>query len=123
VAGPIAEWRLTRVSTLAELLAVLLLHGAMSSVYIIGYTLVSAFSPSIEILKRLEHAPAGLRRDEIDVPYLRTALGANRVVTLVNDGMIHSDGDRVRLGSSGRILASLVLFYRHTIGLPDGAGG
>jgi hypothetical protein len=29
----------------------------------------------------------------------------------------------VRLGSSGRILASLVLFYRHTIGLPDGAGG
>jgi hypothetical protein len=37
--------------------------------------------------------------------------------------MIHADGDRVALGSGGRVLAALVLFYRHTIGLPDGVGG
>ena len=71
----------------------------------------------------LERSPSGLRREDIRLPYLDVALGGNRVVTLVHDGMIHADGDRVRLGSSGRLLAALVLFYRHTIGLPDGSGG
>ena len=123
VAGPMAEWRLTRTRATSDLLAVLLLHGSLSGVYIIGYTLISAFSPSIEILKRLDAAPAGLKRDEIRLPYLETALGGNRVVNLVNDGLIQAEGSRVRLGSSGRVLATLVLFYRHTIGLPDGAGG
>ncbi len=123
VAGPAAEWTLTRLTTRAELLAVLLLHGAVSCVYIIGYTLLSSFSPSIEILRLLERTPSGLRREEICLPYLDTALGGNRVVTLVQDGMIHAHGDRVRLGSGGRLLATLVLFYRHAIGLPDGAGG
>jgi hypothetical protein len=123
IAGPAVEWRLTRTAAIAELLAVLLLHGAVSCVYIIGYTLLSSFSPSIEILKLLEATPAGLRREDIRIPYLDTAVGGNRVITLVDDGMIQADGDRVRLGSGGQVLAALVLFYRHTIGLPDGAGG
>ena len=122
VAGPILEWKLTR-GTTSELLAVLLLHASLSCVYIIGYTLISSFSPSIEILKLLDSAPSGLRREDIKLPYLDAALGGNRVVTLVHDGMIQADGDRVSLGSSGRLLATLVLFYRHTIGLPDGVGG
>ncbi|HVZ23093.1 MAG TPA: hypothetical protein VG871_18600 [Vicinamibacterales bacterium] len=123
VAGPAAEWTLTRTAATPDLLAVLLMHGALSSVYIIGYTLISAFSPSIEILKLLERSPAGLRREEIQLPYLQTALGGNRVVNLVNDGLIEAAGSRVSLGAGGRVLAGLVLFYRHTIGLPDGAGG
>jgi hypothetical protein len=123
VAGPVAEWRVTRTATAAELAAVFLLHGAVSSVYIIGYTLLSSFSPSIEILKLLDRSPSGLRREEIRLPYLDRALGGNRVVTLVQDGMIQADGDRVRLGSGGQLIATLVLFYRHTIGMPDGAGG
>ncbi len=123
VAAPIAEWRLTRTVSTAELLAVLLLHGALSGVYVIGYTLIAAFSPSIELLKLLDRTPGGLRRDELRLPYLETALGGNRAVTLVSDGMIVADGDRVRLGSRGLLVAKLALFYRHTIGLPDGAGG
>ena len=123
LAGPAAEWRMTNTQSSSELLAVLLLHAAASCVYIIGYTLLASFSPSIEILKLLDRAPSGLRRDEIRVPHLETALGGNRVVTLVEDGMILADGDHVRLGPRGRVLARLVLFYRHAIGLPDGAGG
>ena len=123
LAGPVVEWRVTRTIAIEDRLAVLLLHGAASSVYIIGYTLLSSFSPSIEILRLLERSPSGLRRDEIQLPYLDTALGGNRVEALAHDGMIHADGDRVRLGSGGRLLATLVLLYRHTIGLPDGAGG
>jgi hypothetical protein len=123
VAAPLIGWKLTRTATVPEFLAVLLLHGAVSCVYIIGYTLISSFSPSIEILRLLERHGSGLRREEIKLGYLDQALGGNRVVTLVNDGMIHADGDRVRLGSSGRLIATLVLFYRHLIGMPDGAGG
>jgi hypothetical protein len=123
VAGPLAEWTWTRTGATGELLAVLLLHGALSAVYIIGYTLVSSFSPSIEILRLLERSPSGLRREEIRLPYLDTALGGNRVETLVRDGMIQAHGDRVTLGPGGRLLATLVLFYRHAIGLPDGVGG
>src|SRR5438034_11799614 len=61
VAGPVAGWVMIQSGALAidaprldavtEWAATILLHGAASSVYIIGYTLVSAFSPSIEILK------------------------------------------------------------------------
>jgi hypothetical protein len=123
VAGPAIAWKFTRTSSTEEFVAVLLLHGAVSCVYIIGYTLLSSFSPSIEILKLLDRSPSGLRREEIRLPYLDVALGGNRVVTLVHDGMIQADGDRVRLGSGGQLIATLVLFYRHTIGMPDGAGG
>jgi len=123
IAGPVLVWKVTRTTAIEELLAVLLLHGALSVVYIIGYTLVSSFSPSIEILRLLERSPSGLRREDMRLDYLDKALGGNRVVTLVHDGMIHADGDRVVLGSGGRVLATLVLLYRHTIGLPDGAGG
>jgi hypothetical protein len=123
VVGPAVAWRLTANDPLAERVAVLLLHASVSTVYIIGYTLVSAFSPSIEILKLLDRAPGGLPRAGIHLPYLNTAIGGNRVLTLVDDGIIHADGDRVRLGPRGQTLASLALFYRHAIGLPDGTGG
>ena len=123
VAAPAIAWKLTRTATAAEFAAVLLLHGAASCVYIIAYTLFSSFSPSIEILRLLEQAPAGLRREDIRLEYLDSALGGNRVVTLVHDGMIQAHGDRVRLGTGGRVIAALVLLYRHAIGLPDGAGG
>jgi hypothetical protein len=123
VVGPAVAWQLMAADPLAERVAVLLLHASVSAVYIIGYTLVSAFSPSIEILKLLDRTPGGLPRTGVQLPYLDSALGGNRVLTLVSDGIIQADGDRVRLGPRGQTLASLVLFYRHAIGLPDGAGG
>jgi hypothetical protein len=123
VIGPAIAWRAMPDTPWADRLAVLLLHASMSTVYIIGYTLVSAFSPSIEILKLLVRMPGGLPREAVKLPYLDSALGGNRVLTLVNDGMIHADGDGVRLGARGETLVRLALFYRHTIGLPDGAGG
>jgi hypothetical protein len=123
IAGPLVAWWLTSGQATAARVAVLFLHASVSAVYIIGYTLVSAFSPSIEILKLLDRTPGGLARAQIQLPYLDAALGGNRVLTLVDDGVIEADGDRVRLGSRGRTLASLALWYRHAIGLPDGAGG
>ena len=106
-----------------EWAAVLLLHGAASSVYIIGYTLLSAFSPSIEIMKRLDTAFDGLTYAEIDVPFLRTTVGGERVTNLLDDGLLIADGDVVRLGPRAVSLARVALLYRHAIGLPDGSGG
>src|SRR5260221_7285935 len=72
--GPTVAWFLIRsgalaigspVDPLTAWVAALLLHGAASAVYIIGYTLVSAFSPSVEILKLLERSPDGLPRADV----------------------------------------------------------
>lgn len=131
--GPALAWSLLRMEPLRALvspaetvtawLAVMLLHLSASLVYIIGYTLVSAFSPSVEILKLIDRTPAGLTRAEIDLPFLREALGGNRVDNLLAGGMVCADGDDVRLGPRATTLTRLVLFYRHAIGLPDGTGG
>src|SRR5437773_12107425 len=68
--GPAMGWLIVRrglftveaapLDPLTAWVAVLLLHGSVSAVYIIGYTLVSGFSPSIELLKLLERTPHGL---------------------------------------------------------------
>jgi hypothetical protein len=133
VVGPVLAWWLVgervimpedpRPDAATEWAAVFLLHAAASSVYIIGYTLLSAFSPSIEILKRLDAATDGLTHSEIDVPFLRTTIGGERVMNLLEDGMLVADGDVVRLGPQATTLASIALVYRRAIGLPDGTGG
>lgn len=131
--GPAIGWLIVRrglftveaspLDPLTAWVAVLLLHGSVSTVYIIGYTLVSGFSPSIEILKLLERAPRGLSREEMHLPYLTTAVGGDRVSNLLDGGLILARGDEVGLGPRARMLTRLVLAYRHFIGLPDGAGG
>ena len=131
--GPAVAWWLLdrrllmpsepRPDALTELAAVLLLHGAASSVYIIGYTLLSAFSPSIEVMKRIDRAPDGIAPEEIDVPFLRTTIGGERVTNLIGDGLLVVDGDSVRLSPRASRLAAIALIYRHAIGLPDGTGG
>ncbi len=108
--------------TALHLAAVLLLVLPFAAVYVIGYTLISAFSPSIEILKLLRTSP-GLRREQIDLPYLRTAVGGDRVANLLSEGLLRAEGDRVVLGPRGVSMVKLALLYRHTIGLPDGSGG
>ena len=132
-AGPVLAWILLRrgapgiapVERDAAIawLAVLLVHVSASMVYLIGYTLVSAFSPSVEILKLLDRTPGGLARDDIDLPFLRAALGGNRVENLLTSGLVLAQGDDVRLGPKAQVMTRLMLLYRHLIGLPDGAGG
>ena len=132
-AGPAMTWWLAAGTHSADaavaghgawlhLAAVLLLVLPFATVYVIGYTLISAFSPSIEILKLLRTSP-GLRREQIDLPYLRTAVGGDRVANLLSEGLLRAEGDRVVLGPRGASMVKLALLYRHTIGLPDGSGG
>lgn len=124
IVGPLLAWiPLRGHGAWMNWLAVMLLHVSASAVYILGYTLVSAFSPSVELLKLLARTPGGLLRSEVDLPFLRIALGGNRVDNLLASGMVCADGDDVRLGRRATTLTELVLLYRHLIGLPDGTGG
>jgi hypothetical protein len=106
-----------------DAVAVLLLHGTLAAVYVIGYTLVSAFSPSIELLKLLDRTPAGIPSSALRLPFLAGALTADRIDDLTAAGLVQQNGRRVELGARGARLTGLVLTYRHAIGLRDGEGG
>ncbi|MDP1571566.1 MAG: hypothetical protein Q8L86_16350 [Vicinamibacterales bacterium] len=106
-----------------ELAAVLLLHYVLAAAYTIGYTLISAFSPSVEILKRIDRAGGRLAVGALDLPFLAGALTDERIRNLEGAGLVSVDGARLRLGSRGRLLTGLVLWYRHAVGLRDGGGG
>jgi hypothetical protein len=122
--GPMAAaivWALAPTPLAA--VAILLLHGALAGVYTIGYTLVSAFSPSVELLKLLDRTPAGIPLDSLQLPFLAGALTADRIDNLAAAGLVRRRGEFLALGDRGVRLTRLVLLYRHAIGLPDGGGG
>src|SRR5215510_4898470 len=122
--GPLAAgvaWLL--VPTRLDAAAVLLLHGTLSAVSIIGYTLVSAFSPSVELLKLLDRTPDGIPTSSLRLPFLAGALTGDRIDNLTAAGLVRREGTHLELGPRGARLARLVLLYRHAIGLPDGEGG
>lgn len=113
VASPWLEWS-----------AIFLFQIVLSLVYIIGYTAVSAFSPSMEIVKALDRAPAGLPRHQLATPFFEeTALSDARINNLIEADLIREEKGVLYLARRGRPLTQLVLFYRHLIGLPDGGGG
>jgi hypothetical protein len=103
--------------------ALLLLHGTLASVYVIGYTLVSAFSPSVELLKMLDRAPTGIPVESLRLPFLAGALTTDRIDHLTAAGLAREKAGRLELGPRGVQLTRFVLIYRHAIGLRDGGGG
>jgi hypothetical protein len=124
ICGPVAAviaWLV--VPTPIDLAAVLLLHGALAGVYIIGYTLISAFSPSIELLKLLDRAPAGIATSSLRLPFLAGALTTERLDNLTAADLVQQNGARLELGPRGVQMTRLALIYRHAIGLRDGGGG
>lgn len=106
-----------------DVAALMLLHGSLAGVYVIGYTLVSAFSPSVELLKLLDRAPAGVPIASLRLPFSTGMLIDDRIDNLAAAGFVRQNGSRLELGPQGARLTRLVLLYRHVIGLPDGGGG
>ncbi len=104
--------------------AIFLFQLVLSAVYIIGYTAVAAFSPSMELIKVLDRTPEGLTREQLETPFFQQgALSDSRIDNLVSAELIQENNGYLYLARRGRPLTSLVLFYRHMIGLPDGEGG
>jgi hypothetical protein len=106
-----------------DVAAVLLLHGSLAAVYVIGYTLISGSSPSVELLKLLDRTPAGIPVASLRLPFLATALTGDRIDNLTAAGLVRRNDSGLELGPRGAPLAAVVLLYRHAIGLRDGEGG
>jgi hypothetical protein len=106
-----------------ELIAVLLLHFSLSTAYIIGYTLIGASSPSVELLKLLDRAPNGLPLDALQLPFLAGALTGDRIGNLEGAGLATIEHGQLVLGPRGHRITSIMLLYRHAVGLRDGGGG
>ena len=130
VGGSLAAWGVTRGLAGAGAdrawwawAAIMLCHGSWSLVYLIGYTLVVASSPSLEILKRLDEAPEGLPRSAVALLRTDEDLTGPRIRALAQGSMIRLENGELALGPRGVQLSRVVLFYRHLIGMPDGEGG
>jgi hypothetical protein len=114
-------WFIT--ATPLDFAALLLLNGSLATVYGIGYTLVSAFSPSVELLKLLDRAPDGVPMAALQLPFVAGGLTTERIENLEASGFMRQTGQRLELCPRGVWLTRLVLIYRHAIGLPDSGGG
>lgn len=106
-----------------DVLAILLLHGALSLAYIQTYPAVQAQSPSLEIAHAVfKSEPRGLSREEV----LR-ALGARRLVDdrledLVANRLVRASGDRYALTLLSTCIVKVFLGFRSLLGLPSRGG-
>lgn len=102
-----------------------LLDLSLSLSYMLLYTGIVGFSPSIAILERVEASmPRGLPREEL-VPHWFTH---ERLAGARHDNLLHrrliSDSDGIlRLLPRGRFVARCFLIFRRFLGLPDLAEG
>lgn len=104
--------------------AIFLFQIVLALVYMVGYTAVAAFSPSMEIVKALNRAPAGLPKNQLATPFFEeTALSDARINNLIKAELIREEKGFLYLARRGYPLTKIVLFYRHLVGLPDGGGG
>jgi hypothetical protein len=116
---------LPRMSWPAACLAYLL-DLSLSISYLILYTAVTSFSPSIGILERVEEAmPAGLPREELAPPWFTDQnLSAARHDNLLGSRLVRNDiSGELSLEPRGRFIARCFLAYRRFVGLPDLAKG
>lgn len=106
-----------------NLAAVLLLHYALAAVYTIGYTLISAFSPSVELLKLIDRSGGSLPLSALNLPFLAGELTGDRVKNLEQARLVAIEAGRLTLADKGRRIAAPVLLYRRLVGLREGGGG
>jgi hypothetical protein len=103
-----------------------LLDLSVSISYMLLYTAVASFSPSIAILERVEEVmPAGLPREQL-VPLWFTDqnLSAARHENLLDSRLVTNNiRGELSLEPRGRFIARCFLVYRRFLGLPDLAKG
>lgn len=112
------------VSPWLEWSAIFIFHFIISMVYMIGYTAITTFGPSIEIIEALEDSPEGLSQEELPkMSFFNEPLSDIRIKNLIASKLIVEEHGYLNLTGRGRSIVDVVLLYRHLIGLPDGGGG
>jgi len=102
-----------------------LLDLSLSLAYMLVYSAVAAFSPSIAILERVEeNMPQGLPREELVPPWFSDEnLAGARHHNLVSNGLVSYRDANLVLEFKGRFVARCFLIFRRFLGLPDLAKG
>jgi hypothetical protein len=124
VAAP-SSWRMIPQWPWAVWCLVYLMDLSASLSYMVLYTAITGFSPSIAILEHVEESmPKGLPREEL-VPgwFTHERLAGARHHNLVSHRLVSDSGGILQLQPRGRFVAQCFLIFRRFLGLPDSAGG
>jgi hypothetical protein len=106
-----------------DVAAVLLVHWALASAYLLTYPAAQAQSPSLEIAFAVGRSmPRGLSREEILALLNSEALVHARMDDLVANRLVRADGDRYVLTISSTRLIRGFLGFRALLGLPKQGG-
>jgi hypothetical protein len=101
-----------------DVVAALLLHGALSSAYIQSYPAAQAMAPSLQIAHAVRRSmPRGLSREELVARLNTAALVQERVEDLVADRLVRVEGDRYVLTPASAGLVRFFLGLRALLGL------
>lgn len=105
------------------LMAVALLHTALSCSYILIYPASQAASPSLKIMRLVDKAkPDGLTEEEIARQFESGELLEARIQDLIAAKMIHQKGDQLSLTPLGQAFVAPFVYLRQILGLPLGKG-
>lgn len=106
-----------------EVLAVWLMHAALSVVYVQTYPAIREEIPSFRILLAISAAgERGLSRDEVLSLFEGSSLFADKMSDLDNDGLLRQVEGRLHLTRAGRLIAVVFHHYRRLLGLESGRG-
>lgn len=120
-----SSWSVIPKWPLANWCLAYLLDLSLSLSYMILFTAITGFSPSIAILEHVEKSmPHGLPREQL-MPqwFTHEKLAGARHENLVSRNLVSSDGGILQLQPRGRFIAQCFLIFRRFLGLPDLAKG
>ena len=110
-------------NTIDEFLLVILLHFALSFVYIQTYPAIQAWSPSLFITFLLGQSNKAFSIKEISEQIGEDSLVNDRVEDLQKEGLIVISQDSlIFLTRKGYFLANIFILYRKILGLEEGKG-
>jgi hypothetical protein len=120
-----ASWRVVPQWPWSAWCLAYLLDLSVSLSYMLLFTAVASFSPSIAILERVEQSmPRGLPRAELAPEWFsQERLAGERHDNLITSRLISNSGALLQLQPRGRFIAQCFLIFRRFLGLPDLAQG
>lgn len=97
--------------------AILVLHLALSAMYIQSYPPAQAVSPSLQILIYVGQSAEGLTREEILSLFDDAKMVAIRFQDLIHTRLIEQKGESYQLAPAGKRLIGFFVAYRKLLGL------
>ncbi len=105
-----------------DLAAVLLLHYALSSAYILSYPAVEAISPTLAIALLMGDSDRAVMKKDLAGCFPDESLLAPRIMDLVKSRLVRIDKGVLSLTWRGRVLVLFFAAFRSFMGLRPGKG-